>query len=288
MPTYPPVQSVTRAFRLLGRLNRREVTTLADLHQMTGIPKPSLVRLLNTLIVLGYIRNDPVRKAYRVTASAQELSEGFHGGALLIEAGRAQCVALTRKLKWSASLAVLDGAEMFICFRTIHDSPVSPFSTMLTRRRSLLTTGLGRAYLGFCPADERQLLAAMLKAAHEEDLQGRETDAMIAEIVSLASHGYAERDALSAPDSTSTVAMPIRIDGRVLGTVGLTYFTSAVARRDLQRLLVSPLRDAVASIETASARLMKQKSGGERRTDRISRQHPQPRSYRPPSRRRLP
>jgi IclR family mhp operon transcriptional activator len=232
---------------------------------MTRLPKPSLVRLLNTLIGLGYVRNDPARKAYRVEPAVQELSEGFHGGSLLVEAGRAQCMALTRKLKWSASLAVLDGAEMFICFRTIHDSPVSPFSTMLTRRRSLLTTGVGRAYLAFCPGDERRMLAAMLRNSTHADLHGRDIDTMIADIALQASHGYAERDSQATPDTTSTVAMPIRSGDRVLGTIGLTYFTSAVARRDLQRSLVAPLREAVTSIETAAARLMKH-HGSERVT----------------------
>jgi IclR family mhp operon transcriptional activator len=266
MPTYPPVQSVMRALRLLGRLNQREATTLAELNHMTRIPKPSLVRLLDTLIGLGYVRNDPTRKVYCLAAAVQELSEGFHGGPLLVEAGRMHCAGLTRKLKWSASLAVLDGAEMFICFRTIHDSPVSPFSTMLTRRRSLLTTGLGRAYLAFCPVDEREYLAAMLKTADETNLHGQDVDSMVKDIVAQSAQGYAERDPLATPDSTSTIAMPIRIDDRVMGTIGLTYFTSAIARRDLHRTLVAPLREATMAIEAAAARLIKQQRGSERAT----------------------
>ena len=265
MPTYPPVQSVVRALLLLGRLNQRAATTLAQLNQMTRIPKPSLVRLLETLIGLGYVRNDPARKAYCLEAAAQELSEGFHGGTLLVEAGRIHCAELTRKLKWSSSLAVLDGAEMFICFRTIHDSPVSPFSTMLTRRRNMLTTGLGRAYLAFCPEDERKHLTAMLKTADNTDLHGQTIDTMVKDIVAQGAQGYAERDPLATPDTTSTVAMPICLDDRVLGTIGLTYFTSAIARRDLQRLLVAPLREATSAIEAAAARLIKQQQRGSER-----------------------
>lgn len=276
MPTYPPVQSVMRAFRLLANLSRREAASLSELNHLTRLPKPSLVRLLNTLIGLGYVRNDRTRKTYSVTPAVQELSEGFHGGALLVEAGQTQCVALTRKLKWSASLAVLDGAEMFICFRTIHDSPVSPFSTMLTRRRNLLTTGLGRAYLGFCAEDERRWLTNMLKTANDDELHGQDIDTMIDAIVAQAARGYTERDPLATPDSTSTVAMPVRHGDRVLGTVGVTYFTSAIARRDLPRAVITPLRDAVSSIEAAAARLIAQK----RSHDTLPAYSRRPRRYR--------
>lgn len=272
MPTYPPVQSVIRALGLLARLNQRGATTLTELNQMTRIPKPSLVRLLGTLIRLGYVHHDPARKAYRVTSAVQELSEGFHGGALLVEAGRAQCVELTRRLKWSAALAVLDGAEMFICFRTIHDSPVSPFSAMLARRRSLLTTGLGRAYLAFCPEAERKLLIAMLKNADDPDLRSRGIDATVADLLAQAAQGYAERDPRAPSDSTSTVAMPIRFEDRILGTLGLTYFTSAIARRDLQRMAVAPLRDAATAIEAAAARLIRRQRSGDRRSSQSKRQ----------------
>jgi IclR family mhp operon transcriptional activator len=54
MPSFPPVQSVQRALALLTELNRQRVTSVGELHQRTGLPKPTIVRLLETLIAEGF------------------------------------------------------------------------------------------------------------------------------------------------------------------------------------------------------------------------------------------
>src|SRR5690606_14091239 len=42
------IRSVERAIDVLQALNRRPLSTLHDLHSDTGLPKPSIVRLLRT------------------------------------------------------------------------------------------------------------------------------------------------------------------------------------------------------------------------------------------------
>jgi IclR family mhp operon transcriptional activator len=49
--------------------------------------------------------------------------------------------------------------------------------------------------------------------------------------------------------------MPLKLNGRVLATFGVTYFRSAVAERDLMARIVEPLRTAVANIEREIAQL---------------------------------
>lgn len=259
MPTYPPLHAVTRALRLLRRLNHQEVTSLSELHQAMRIPKPSLVRLLDTLIALGHVKSDVARKGYVLQADIQKLSAGYHGGPLLVEAGAALCADLTARVKWPVSIAVLDGTEMTVCFTTLRDSPVQPFGKILAKRRSLLLTGLGRAYLAFCPAEERKILTAMLR--EEAPASARKTiETAVAEAVSLgAAQDYIERDPAAPADSTSTLAMPILADDRVLGTVGLTYFLSAVERDDVERLIATPLREVVQAMGKNAARLIAQR-----------------------------
>ena len=43
----------------------------------------------------------------------------------------------------------------------------------------------------------------------------------------------AERDPLVEPRSSGTIAVPIVVDERVLATVGMTYFKSAVSQHDI-------------------------------------------------------
>lgn len=258
MPTYPPVESVTRALQLLCRLNHQKLTSITELHRITRIPKPSLVRLLDTLIFMGYVHNDTANRGYRLMPGVQALSAGYHGGPLLAEAGGGCIAELTRRLKWTVSIAVLDGAEMFICCTTLRDSPCSPFGTLLARRRDLLVQGIGRAYLAFCPEAERKILVSMLK--HGADATRRRAiDATVAEFVAKgARQGYVERDPCSPPNQTSTVGVPILADGRVLGTIGMTYFSSAVPRNDVAQLIAAPLRETAQAVARNAERLLKQ------------------------------
>lgn len=259
MPSYPPVQSVVRAFGILHELNQRHVTTVDHLHKATGLPKPTIVRLLETLIGEGFVTTDKRLGGYCVTSSVQALSAGYHGGPLVVEAGRAWCMELTHNHKWPAAIAVLDGASVAVRFSTIPDSPISPFHATLNMRLSLLKNGLGRAYLAFCPDKERAILTRMLRTSEADFGTAEEIEAAVKEITRRARRqGYAERDPLAEPKSSSTVAMPVRYGERVLGTVGLTYFKSAVHGRDVQRALVTPLRETVHQIERSVAELIQE------------------------------
>lgn len=259
MPTYPPLHAVTRALRLLRRLNQHEVSSLSELHQAMRIPKPSLVRLLDTLISRGYVKSDAARKGYILQPDVQELGAGYHGGPLLVEAGAALCAELTARLKWPVSIAVLDGTEMTVCFTTLRDSPVQPFGKILAKRRSLLLTGLGRAYLAFCSPEERKILTAMLREEAPPSAR-KAIEIAVAETVSLgAAQGYIERDPAAPADSTSTLAMPIVADDRVLGTLGITYFLSAIERDDVESLVAAPLREVAQTIGKNAAKLIAQR-----------------------------
>lgn len=258
MATYPPVESVTRALQLLCRLNHQDITSVTELHRITRLPKPSLVRLLDTLISMGYVQNDVASKGYRLAPGVQELSAGFHGGPLLAEAGGELISDLTRRLKWTVSIAVLEGASMFICCTTLRDSPCSPFGTMLARRRDLLVQGIARAYLAFCPESERKILVTMLKDGADA-ARCKAIDEMVAEIIAQgARQGYVERHPSSPPNQTSTVGVPIFADSRILGTLGMTYFSSAVQRNDVAHAIAAPLRETAVAIGRNAERLLKQ------------------------------
>ncbi len=250
MASFPPVQSVVRATRILQQLNRMPSATVDQLHKATLLPKPTVVRLLETLIHQGLVSSG--KHGYAITSVVETLSAGFHGGPLLIEAGRECCLELTKQHKWPCSLAVLDatGGGVTLLFSTIPDSPMAPWRPMMARKRSLITTAMGRCYLAFCPDDERELLVRMLAASLPKKSDAAVLEASVAELVRRARRlGYAERDPNATPNSGTTVAMPIRHGGRVLGMVGIGYFKSAVPDREVATALLTPLREVQAKIE---------------------------------------
>src|SRR5918999_872484 len=145
MPSFPPVRSVERALGLLVELNTQRVTTIGELHQRTGLPKPTIVRLLETLIAAGFVSSDRRLGGYQVTSRVSALSSGYHGAPMVIEAARPWAIDITRKLKWPVSVALLEKDAVVVRFSTIPDSPMSPFHATINMRLSLISRGLGRA-----------------------------------------------------------------------------------------------------------------------------------------------
>lgn len=249
MPQYQPVVSASRTLDLLAALNERTISSVDQLHRRTDLPKATVVRLLQTLVALGFVTNDRRQGGYQVTSQVKSLSCGFHGDPMVIEAGRVWAIGLTQRHKWPVSIAMLDQDQVIVRFSTISDSAISPFHGTINRRLSLVSRALGRAYLAFCPAQERAILMDMLvHSGRAEDALGSDRSQMLKTLAVIRRRGYALRDPLVEPRNSNTVAVPILKGDRVLATLGLTYFSSAVRDPTTLGVLVAEVQKAAARI----------------------------------------
>jgi IclR family mhp operon transcriptional activator len=76
--------------------------------------------------------------------------------------------------------------------------------------------------------------------------------------------GFADRSAMVEPKSSSTLAVPVKLGRKVLATVGVTYFTSAVSKAEAIARYVPPLKEMARNIQTSVVLL---KQGSEQDTD---------------------
>ncbi len=120
-----------RAIDLLQALNRAPVSTVAELHRETRIPKPSIVRLLQTLEARGLVRHAPQYGAYCLNAEVQTLSSGYHGAPRVVQAAAPFADDLTAEIKWPIAVAVFQTDAMVVRYSTI---PLSPLSLLQCKR----------------------------------------------------------------------------------------------------------------------------------------------------------
>jgi IclR family transcriptional regulator, mhp operon transcriptional activator len=256
MSSGSPVESVRRAFALLEELNRQRITSVQHLHATTGLPKSTIVRLLDTLCILGYVRNDPRQGGYQVTSGVRSLSAGFHGDPLVVEAARPWAIEFTRRFKLPVGIAVFDRSSMVVRLSTTLDSPMSPFHATINMRLPVLTRAMGRAYLAFCPADEREYILEVLASSdHPEDQVARCPEEVHDIIARVRRNGFAERSPAVEPRSSNTLSVPIMLDGNVLATIGLSYFSSSMPKAKAIAAYVPPLMDLAKNIESSVAAL---------------------------------
>ena len=250
MPSYPPIRAVTRALVLLQELNRRPVMTVHQIHELTGLPKPTIVRLLETLVATGFVSNDPHHGGYQVTSLVTSLSAGFHGDVIAVEAARPWALRLTQRFLWPVGVAVLDKDAVKVRFSTVFESPISPFHATINMRLSLVSRALGRAYLAYCPDAERELLINILSTSkNPEDAPAKNPQRLDAIIRLIRRQGFAERDPTVLPQSSDTLAVPIFHNQRVLATISITFFRSAISRAKAIEEFVEPLQTAAKGIE---------------------------------------
>jgi IclR family mhp operon transcriptional activator len=257
------IRSIERCLNVLLELNQQPINTIAQLHARTGLPKPTLVRILKTLEEAGYVENDTRQGGYQVSAMVTSLSSGYHKGPLVVEAGRAWALAITRKHKWPIAIALPDYDSMIVRFSTVPDSPISPFHSTVNRRLQMLTRGMGLAYIAFIEQDEFELLLEVLmKSADPEDGLSHHPDGVRRMLAQIRKAGYATRSSMVEPRNSNTIAVPIiSQQKRVLASLGLTYFKSAfTSEREACDRFVPVLQSAAVAISEDLERLSKNMS----------------------------
>ena len=257
--SFLPIRSVMRTLEILEELNKNRVSSIRHLHLKTKLPKPTIVRALQTLLQAGYVTNDPRQAGYQVTSKVNSLSAGFHGDPLVVEVGRAQAIALTKKFTWPASIATIEKTTVVVRYSTISDSPNSPFHATVNMSLTLDKHALGLAYLAFCPKNEQEILMRAL--GHLNMLKGNalnEREILLKQSLQrIHQQGFSERNPETEPRSSNTIAVPIIGENRVLGTLGLTYFRSAYNSFEATQKFVSTLQKAAKSISKNAQELVK-------------------------------
>lgn len=252
------IRAIERAMNVLQELNLHPINTIAQLHARTKLPKPTLVRILRTLEEAGYVENDTRQGGYQVSGLVTSLSSGFHKGPLVVEAGRAWAIAMTRKHKWPIAIALPDYDGMVVRFSTVPDSFISPFHSTVNKRLCLLTRGLGLAYLAFLEKDEFDLIIDVLKRSDDPENALSHHPAELKRVIGKVHRdGYATRSSLVEPKNSNTIGVPIISQGgRVLASIGLTYFTSAFSsEREACERYAPILQSAAAAISEDLHRL---------------------------------
>ena len=243
------IEPISRALRILEILNLRRLTSIEMLHQECGLPKSTLVRLVQALVAAGYVEQVSRAAGYRLTAKVQALSAGFRPRDRLIDIARPKMDGFTARYKWPVYLATPEDLTMHIRYSTSPQSPVAPdVSAGYHHRLSMLVSALGKAYLAFCPRRERDILIRPL-LGKPDFLDGEvrtRTDVDLA-LADVRRKGYA----VTAPvfgDRGRGLAVPLRSGRRAVGAITMRHFRSSLTEEAAVAEYLQPLQKMAAEI----------------------------------------
>jgi IclR family mhp operon transcriptional activator len=259
-----PIQSLARGLHVLRVLQEMRAASLHDLHLATGLPKATLTRILHTCHQQGLVWQRLADGAFLRSHAPQRRAPPDDAD-WLAELASPILERLCATVRWPSVMSVprLDYMEVIetnsrrAYFDELPERPVN-------FRANMLRSASGRAYLAYCPEQERQ---AVLRRLREREVPGHELahdPAAIRRIVETTRRrGYSVRAADfggdyartrdEVDDGRNSIGMPIIANGQVLACVNLTWRKSVMTVRQIAQQHLTDLRAAVTAIQDRAA-----------------------------------
>jgi IclR family mhp operon transcriptional activator len=236
------VRSLERGLALLVAMNRRPLASVCELAHDTGLPRPTVYRLLDTLAKAGFVSLDTATDRYRPTHGVRALSDGFVDDEWVTEIAAPMMAEFTREHVWPVSLFTFEAGKMLVRDTTHRLSALSIDYGMVGKRMSMLRTAGGLVYLAFCPDNERKVILDLLAQSDEpDDQQAREVHLLDGLFKSIRADGYATQDRVINPKAAS-ISVPIIVGRKVHGSMSLIFIASALTMSEVEKKLLPPLQ----------------------------------------------
>lgn len=208
-PAADNVSALRRGFEVLSCLAAAgRPLANAEVSRQTGIPRPTVTRLIATLVALGQVRPAPGSERFELAAGVVRLAEAFLGGLDVRAVARPHLVALAEATGASSLLGVRDGAEMLVIEAARSRSAVALLGADVGTRMALTTSALGRAWLAGVDAHTCEAALGSLRR-----VRSRAAGAAHAGVGQALAHARGAGHALSLGEwhpSINAVAVPIR------------------------------------------------------------------------------
>lgn len=159
-----PVNALLRGLVVLEAVNAYGPAGLSEIRKHTGIPKATVLRLLESLRQAGYLIFDPRARTYSVSLRALALSNNVSYQDHLLQVARPIMHRLRQNLVWPSDLAVFQHDKMVI-MDTNRQPGILSSNRTIGSRVPLMASATGRAYLAAIPVEERSRLLAELRSS---------------------------------------------------------------------------------------------------------------------------
>ncbi|HVW42256.1 MAG TPA: IclR family transcriptional regulator [Amycolatopsis sp.] len=182
------VQSLRRAFELLERLaDTGGEASLSELAAGSGLPMPTIHRLIRTLVALGYVRQNTNR---RYALGARLIRLGENASMQFGSWARPLLAELVEEVGETANLAVLERDEVVYVAQVPSKHSMRMF-TEVGRRVLPHGTGVGKAILSRLPAEDVRALLERTGMPSFTAHTITDADQMLRHLATIAKQGYA-------------------------------------------------------------------------------------------------
>ncbi|HAJ84068.1 MAG TPA: transcriptional regulator [Rhodobacteraceae bacterium] len=241
------VRALSRGLNILRFLNRAGAARVAEIAFALGLPRPTVYRLLNTLEDEGYVLYSGTDSRVRLSPLAAALGDSSSTRSRLCQIAAPILTKFTDAHAWPVDLSTYEDAHMVIQESTHSRSPLSVDPGMVGYSLPMLRSSSGRAYLSVCQEREREIIIDLLRAENiAEDLPFLQKSWLDQNLTTYFKQGFATRGPRSFRPKTSSLAVPIIVDERVIGCLSIIWVTKAMKlERAIERYAVALQKIAI-------------------------------------------
>ncbi len=252
---HAPMRGALRTLQVLRALNVRNGATVVELSRDTGISRPALYRVLETLRETGYVALDLSRRHYCLTMLVRGLADGFSDEDWVTQVARPVLKNLQKQILWPVDLGTFMDNAMWIRETTRPASSLTIDRGVVGIRFPLLMSATGRAYLAACRDDEREQILKNIVEAREIGFALATDEAWLSKLLDeTRAQGYGQRFG-EEPKESGAIAVPITLDEHVLGCVNMTFIRRGMSPRDAADRYLAPMQEAARQIAAGAALL---------------------------------
>lgn len=251
------VRALARGLEVFKALHHHRSASLQELHEDTGLAKPTLLRILKTLEEGGIARRSASDGRYRVSASVRFFGQNLGEEDAIAELAAPVLDRLCRDVIWPSDLAVYKEGAMEILESSRHQTPFMVNRDRIGFRVHMLMSAMGRIYLAFSPAAERRTILMRLSRSNDPyDRAARNPSTVLADLAKDRARGYAVREAgygrwgYTDRSRAGAIAVPVMQGRRVLASLSLSWAAGATTREQMVDQHLDRLKSAAAEIGT--------------------------------------
>ena len=246
------VRALQRGLEILRAVNASGGIRPGALARALDLPRPTVYRLLQTLEELGYVERGASNDLFRVTRKASSLGDGYDAAVLVASHVGPILFDLGRRFVWPFDLSVYENAAMVVQETTHARSPLSIDRGMIGKRLPLLRTSSGRAYLAFCPPEERRVILRHISRLDEPEDRPFLLEVAVERMIrDTLERGFAVRDGGEFNPKTASLAVPILRGETILGCISVIWIRTAMKLGEAVGQFVEPMQAAARQLVDA-------------------------------------
>lgn len=246
------VQSLAKGFRVLQAFTAEEPELkLAEVARRAGLDNGTAYRLLETLVLLGYLERFPETKQYRLTLKPLELGFAAIARMDLRTIAQPELRTLVGTVREAASVGILDRDEVVYIERYQEGQVRLGVDIRVGSRIPAYCTAIGHSILAFLPrAETRRILGLSRRVRVNEHtpVTLEEIEEQLAEVRAV---GYAISDSTYIAGLRVLAAPIIGADGCAIAALSVAAPSPRMPLKEFVELTAGPVTAAAAKIAHA-------------------------------------